>query len=445
MDYNNNNIDEKEISLIDLLLYLVKRYRSILLVAVICALVVSAGAFVKTKYMTDEASFESYERELTTYKTDQVLLDLYKVKLEETKNYLVESPLINVESHNLPVATVSMCVEGTYAELLSNSTSYDPGDSILDNIALTIENGADWTTIAEKYGVDRKYVRELVSVSPDYNSNIVTISAYGTSEDMAGGILDDVRELVNDNLTSILDSYRGYYIKERNHRTFIDARWVNDIEETTQNSINTLITQINDLSNKYKGKSEPQAPDYFSVLRAIKYMLIGGVAGAVLMCGLYCVMYLLNDCIRDEDELHQYYGFFNLGTFSVKQDRKRANKFDDYLLKKQYGDLDDEYVCNRIAANINLLGKKDENVLLIGTVDDDKMNSLYDKLGSSIKDCKLVLGGNINKNNDALSKLADVESVIIVEERNVSKSKNIAREIDTVRSCNKKVLGYIQY
>ena len=163
------------------------------------------------------------------------------------------------------------------------------------------------------------------------------------------------------------------------------------------------------------------------------------------MCGLYCVMYLLNDCIRDEDELHQYYGFFNLGTFSVKQDRKRANKFDDYLLKKQYGDLDDEYVCNRIAANINLLGKKDENVLLIGTVDDDKMNSLYDKLGSSIKDCKLVLGGNINKNNDALSKLADVESVIIVEERNVSKSKNISREIDTVRSCNKKVLGYIQY
>ena len=112
---------------------------------------------MKTKYFTKESAFESYERELTTYRTDQILLDLYKEKPQEAKDYLAESPLINVESHNLPTATVSLCVEGTYAELLSNSTSYDPGDSIINNIVLTIQNGADWSALADKYEVDKKY------------------------------------------------------------------------------------------------------------------------------------------------------------------------------------------------------------------------------------------------------------------------------------------------
>ena len=49
MDYNNNvDLDEREISIFDMMMYLLRRYRSIILVGVICALVVCAGAFVKT-------------------------------------------------------------------------------------------------------------------------------------------------------------------------------------------------------------------------------------------------------------------------------------------------------------------------------------------------------------------------------------------------------------
>ena len=44
-------------SLIDLFLFLIKRYKSILLVAVLCALVVGAGSFVKAKHFTKESAF----------------------------------------------------------------------------------------------------------------------------------------------------------------------------------------------------------------------------------------------------------------------------------------------------------------------------------------------------------------------------------------------------
>ena len=44
---SNSNYDEHEISLIDLFMYLLKRYRSIILVAFVGAVLVSGGAFCK--------------------------------------------------------------------------------------------------------------------------------------------------------------------------------------------------------------------------------------------------------------------------------------------------------------------------------------------------------------------------------------------------------------
>ena len=445
MDYNETSIDEREISIADMFLYLVKRYRSIILVGVISALIVCAGAFVKAKFFSDEEDFAAYERELTTYKADEILLDIYDKKLEETKNYLLENPLINVPDHSLPTTTISLCVEGTYAELFSNSTSYDPGDSIVNNITLAINNGMDWSDVAQKYGIDKKYIKELVNVGADYTSNIVTIYTYGETEEISQSLMEDIRTFVNDNLSSILDSYRGYYIKERNYRTYIDATWVNNIEENTRYSINNYIESIDNLTETHEDKKEPKAPDYFSVLRAIKYMIIGGVIGGVLICGIYCVMYLLSDYIRDDEELHLYFGFANLGTFSVKQNKKKANKFDNYLLKKQYGELSDDYVYERIAENINLLTKKDEKIMVSGTVDEAKLKALFDKLSSSVKSCKFVYGGNLNQDNASLAKLDEADKVILVEERNVSRTKEIVKETDLIKNCNKQVLGYITY
>ena len=163
------------------------------------------------------------------------------------------------------------------------------------------------------------------------------------------------------------------------------------------------------------------------------------------MVGIYCVIYMLNDFIREEDEIHSYFGFSNLGTFAVKDDNPKSNKLDKFLLKKQYGDLDDEFVVNRIAENINLLSKEDNKILLIGNIEDNVLNNLYNQLNAQVNKGKLIIGGNINKDNEALTKLSDVNSIILVEKRNYSKMKDILKEAEIVKNCGKNVIGYIQY
>ena len=445
MYYNDNiDLDEREISIFDMMMYLLRRYRSIILVGVICALVVCAGAFVKTKFIISDSDYEKYERDMTVYNADQNLLKSYNDKLVEAKNYLVESPLIDAESYKLPTATVSLCVESLNEKSSNTSTNYDPGDSIINNIVLTIDKSDKWQDIADKYGVNSKYVKELISVEPDFDSNIVVLNTFGKDEISANSLLDDIRALVNNSLSSILESYKGYSVIERNHSVYLDTAWVNDIGVDTEANINEYINQITALENKYKNSGEPKEPGYFSVMRGVKYILIGGVVGVVIMCVWYCLKYLLSDSIHTDDEIHDLCGFTNLGTFSVAEDGK--NGIDKFLISKQYGEVqEDTYVYDRIAESINLLAKDREEVLLIGTADKEKLVKLEAELNKLVENTKIVSGGNLNTDNEALSKLKGTDSVVLVEERNVSKIKEVVKEVEFIRNCDKRILGYIQY
>ena len=84
-------------------------------------------------------------------------------------------------------------------------------------------------------------------------------------------------------------------------------------------------------------------------------------------------------------------------------------------------------------------------ILVIGTIDSAMIESVCVKLCSMVKNADIIYGGNINVDNEALSKLGNADSVIFVEKRNISNMKDIDKEVDIVNNCKKKVLGYIQY
>lgn len=432
-----NDLDEREISLIDLIYYLLRRYRSILLMMVIGALLVTSGAYIKTNYLTSESDYIEYEEELINYHKDIELLSVYTDKLKENQDMLFNKPLISI-TNNMPTATITLRINS------SNKTSND-SQTIIENIISTINNDNNLNTISDKYSVNRNYVYDLYSLIPDYDSQSLVINAYGKNLKSAGNLLKDITDIVDESLVTISNNYNDYEITKEHELSYIDNSWKDDTQEKAQSSITYYTNLINSINNKYNSKGEPEAPDYFSIKDGIKYAVIGAFVGLVLMAGVYCVIYLLNDLIREEDEIHSYVGFSNLGTFAVKDDNPKSNKLDKFLLKKQYGDLDDEFVVNRIAENINLLSKEDNKILLIGNIENTILNNLYNQLNTKVNKGKLILGGNINKDNQALTKLSDVNSIILVEKRNYSKMKDILKEAEIVKNCGKNVIGYIQY
>ena len=133
-----------------------------------------------------------------------------------------------------------------------------------------------------------------------------------------------------------------------------------------------------------------------------------------------------------------------LGSFSSCEEGK--NKFEKFLLKLQHPTAaEDSYVFDRISENISILAKDKEDVLLLGTVSAEKLNKLAAELDSRNGNNKVIAGGNLNLDNSALSKLKETDTVILVEEKEASKLKDVVKEIEFIRNCDKKILGYIQY
>lgn len=57
-----------------------------------------------------------------------------------------------------------------------------------------------------------------------------------------------------------------------------------------------------------------------------KNTVIGGLAGVVLVCGIIVMMSIMNDTIRDEDDIERYLGLTVLGTIPVHSSEKRGAK-----------------------------------------------------------------------------------------------------------------------
>lgn len=436
MDYQDTNLDEREISIFDLFMYVVRRYRSIILVGLVCGIIVCGISFVKTR-MAGPEDYEAYNKTMELYERNQELIKLYEGKIEEADKFLAEQSLTGIGNSKIYAASISIYVESTGSKVVNS----DICEAISNNIILTLEKGIDWKSLSQKYDIDEEYIKNFVDISKAEDTSAVTISVLGSSADKARSLLSDLRTLISDNQEYLLDSYDGFYLKEKDYSTYIDNSWFNNVEENIKLSIEEYRTQI----EKLNAVAMPTEPGYFPASKAVKLFAIGFAVGTVVMAVFYFVAYLLNDSIREDDELSLYYGFVRLGTFSVKPVKNKNNCFDRYLLKKQYGDTEDEYVYERIAENIGMIASKDEKVLVSGTIDKNKLEELYNKLSSLVKNCELILGDNINSSNETLRKLKDVDSVILIEERGVSKLKEVNREIDSIKNCSKKVLGYIQY
>lgn len=86
MDYQDTNLDEREISIFDLFMYIVRRYRSIILVGLVCGIIVCGISFVKTR-MAGPEDYEAYNKTMELYERNQELIKLYEGKIEEADKF----------------------------------------------------------------------------------------------------------------------------------------------------------------------------------------------------------------------------------------------------------------------------------------------------------------------------------------------------------------------
>ncbi len=489
--YITNEDEESEISLVDLLYHILRRWRSILLFAVLfCVLL---GGFKLVKGIRTLGSVDlkeeqkNYESQLEGYTISKEHLENQINELtdaiQDKEDYYEHSVLMKLDPKQAYKSTATFVVTDA-GELPSSEENRDLSlaidrkmNSVLGSYVSLIQNGTILRDVQKELSskLDQKYLAELIYTQEDYQSKLLHITVVGADQQQVQSISDAiVQGLQNASVQmnasvaahrlELLSSYVGSdadtsipigMIPEAGANTS-DASYqasIEGIQKNYTNSITDMQNQLLDCNNQLSELEEPEPPvgaSRTSVLKeGIKYGVIGFGAGAFILAFVYALQYLLCGKLMDSDELNDRYGILLLGDYYAPL-HAHPNRLDCWI-DRMNGITEDkrsvESVYALSAANImaQVGAEKNPKLLLVGNAQSKDFNAaatvLSEKLCSSGID--VIVAGNVNESASAIEKLQQAEQVVLIEQRGASRQQDIQKELQTFRKLGKKIVGAI--
>lgn len=462
MEPNNNY--EQEIDLKDLMFTVLRRWRPIIVIAVVFAVLLGGLKTLKgISQLSDEEyvkkNQEEYDMNLEQYTSTKERLEKEITNLQENiesqQEYKEKSILMNINPYDEYVETATFYIATDY-EIMPGMVYQNPNTatSILKAYMSIAQNGEMYNYVLgkmkNKMGI--RYLKELVKIEPDYSNNMLDITVIGDTRKTASEVMGYIKDSIassGESITQAIGEHENNLVDESQFVT-VDLE-LDRIQKDFSTNMDQLDTSLKAKTKELSDLEEPKNSllSKMSVLKsAIKYAVLGGVLGAFMMVFFLCVAFLMSDKLVNEKELKRRYGIMVLGVFK-RQNKKRAFAFVDKWLDKIEGialrEMEDERTFSVVAANaMNYMEQGSvKDVLLVGTVDSEKLEQVRVGLSSLLGSAVLNVGGNLGKDAQAIKKAASCDAVIIVEQRGLSMFGGIEQELDLVRSLSKKVIGCI--
>lgn len=180
----------------------------------------------------------------------------------------------------------------------------------------------------------------------------------------------------------------------------------------------------------------------------VKRAVIGFVLGIFLVCCYVGLVAIFKSTPKKAAEISQLYGVEILGDFErVKKERK--NPLDKWLDKLRYpnaptSEEEEKLLIAKIRASLKSNNIK--KVIITGSrVFEEKQNHLFEMMKSELaKDGIEALSfDHFLFNADAMEKVLDQDGIVLIEETNKSRYKDIADEMVFFAEREKKVAGVV--
>lgn len=439
------NYYEDTINLKDLFFYVVKQWKKILIGALI-GLLIGCGFSVFKMY---ESTPENVLKRLNNLDDSEInennILQYadYNAIYEKEIEYSKKSILMNLNSNSVYSGELSFSYSALDKDIKNIENYYD---GLLDNnINLLVK------LFDNKY--EASYVKELIDFdfvtdnsnsiktsSDVHSSGNLKIKVIGESEDFVQIILNKLYELIQEANNETLKNYS--FVTANEDKNSIVFGYNYDVLKKQTDKINARQSLLNSLTNA-KSKLSSNELLYYSYYYdyddafanyqlgfSKKWPVLFAVGLAVVVAGVYFLLYLFDDHIKSFDEIKDRYKLPLLGTLKVtdKEYKNVIDKFINDLDKKEYNNLD------YIKSSIKLLDNK--SIMLCNEY--DELNKEFDRL-----DSRIDVSGTLNNDTKSLDKLKKADGVILVSKLWESKNSDIQRQIDIVNNAGKKIVGVI--
>ncbi len=474
---NTQNNYEQEVNLKDLLFVILHKWRIILVVSILLAILMGgAKGFLTYRSQNDPDAItqreEAYQLDLAQYENG---LSSYEREIQNIsdnivnqQDYMEHSVLMNISPYNLYEAKVNLFVKTDY-EIMPGMVyqNVDYTDSILQAYQYLITSASFLSEINPSKNLDIRYLQELIAVERgqldsqmplqaemQVNSrsltNLLTVRVrhqdQKKAEQLLNAILDKMDSLqrqiakdIGEHSVTVLNTSCGNIVD-------MDLAKAQNEEEVRLTDLRNSLTDRETARNELSLPAAPSSSNLIALKSAVKYGILGGVLGGFMIVFLICVYFLMSDKLYSPKELRVRFGTKLLGTLPGTKNQKK--NFIDLWLDRLEGrtvfeSADSQYPL--IAANIKNYAGEIETLLIAGCATSETVIQVADQLREHLPDMQIIPGGNILQNVNAIQKLSDCEGVVLVEQCNVSSYQSVELELEKICDLKKEMIGFVVY
>lgn len=491
------NEEEVQIDLMTLLHYILRKWRSIIVVMLIVAVAANlysvkksmseAAAVSTTEEVDIEKQIENAKEELTADELEQVehVYSMYEYNsqlYQESKEYLEKSVLMQLNPNEIPTV------------MLNYQFKKDQADEELSNIFTMYENALldedTCTAIIQVFGEEyaNTSVRELISVTDtengqnsdtikfqkDKNSGILSIQIYAGSEEQCEQVAEIVKKRVLEYTEQLQQIFGNYTVNAISEQYYISSESnLNMQKSDAVNAVNDVYTALKNISS---GLSEKQMTYYNLLVNessdqtlvkedieetenmtanvqyiSMKYILIGLLAGMFLAVCWYAVVYIMTQTVKDVDEVKIITNLPVFGTVLGSNENGKRNIIDRWIdswFAHDKKSENNELLLTRISHEVAMLaGQKDKRNLLVACSESDQnLKKQADSLVEKLRELGMNVTSTdslVSDNTEVLKQLESADSAVFVEQLMKSERNQIREAVELCRRCQVEVLGSV--
>lgn len=494
------NTQEMEINLINLLVYVVKGWRAVIVWMVLMALVVGGVQYLRAtssyeaqlakqqeqqemateeKVLTVQEQIAEVEAVLTQNQQDAVdkllqmeveyerQLDYYQTSLLMTMDpfqvttarlqYLVDAPTDKGKAYDIMYAYMNSVRDNTWQrqvqQEIGDPTEYDLTElisytSLTPAEVLETGKGSVSFQIIVKY-TDEESLRQIVTAleTTIVESQSEIEAVYGRHRLVPAG--------VSYYTTADADVYSLLYNRRANMLT-LESNITNAKKAFTedQTTLYNLICEKNGL--EIIEEEEEAAVEEVPTLPAsapgisVKYVLVGAILGAFLVCMWRAVIYIFNGKLKAEDDVAAFLGVPVLCNVEGEQKKKFFGWLDawiDSFMSNPYRYLTKEQQIQMAVSNIVLYCEKEgrKSISFNSSVNYQKeavaqIISMLEKRGITVQQ-----GYSILQDAVALEEMSHADGVVFLECVGGSRYEDIRRELQMCQNHEIAVIGLVTF
>lgn len=442
--------DELTIDLREMVLYVVRGWKKILLCMVILAVAANFIPLSASQGKADNNEIQKAKKAIE--KTSDVndvddafaAYSKYKKQYNNTCDYIKNSVIMELDSAAVATDTVIYSVTSDKANNIAKAlTNFTADDTLSKDIASVLDCNAKYA--GELVYVDNKTddVRlDSAKVSLSNDSAIVVLAIYSTQEEKLADMSDGVKKSFEAFADSMHDSYGDFTFENVAEQVGIcSSDVVASKQQSVTNSLSSIKTSMSSLSDAFT--SEQKA--YYDALKDnmnkndkkqsvsylnIKYIVLGAVAGCIVSAIVLAIAYILMRKVKAVSDLSESFKIEVIGKplDCSNQESVRAGV---------------DYICTQLGV---VSAKSNNNrIVFTSTVDEHELNgvsvALKEALKENISDASYI--GSIISEAGAVKSLENANGVVLVEKLFKTTYDDLESEILLCRRMNVPVIGCV--